>query len=344
MGKLPKEVLQPASPFTTVALDLFGPLVTKGLGGHARKTFKTWGVLFVCVASKAVSLWLAPSYSAEGFMLCFNKQSAIYGRPASVLSDKGSQLVSAGKEVQEWEKWGSQVQATGTTWQYTPTACPWRNGQAERCVGLAKHTLSHLVNKHQLLNFAELEAVLLRVAEIINRRPLAIRDYSEADFHAVCPGDLLLGRIYGYQPAVPEEILGEDDQIKMLVRLAKVETLVKVWWQRWSSTGFPLMCPRRKWTQVHRNVAVGDVVLLRPNQQVGKGVYRLARVLRTMPDSDHVVRTVVIGMRRRRGTGREAAHTCKAGLDEQPMAVQRLVVIQPAGETWEGDLSSTPSH
>ena len=42
MGKLPKEVLQPASPFTTVALDLFGPLVTKGLGGHNRKSFKTW--------------------------------------------------------------------------------------------------------------------------------------------------------------------------------------------------------------------------------------------------------------------------------------------------------------
>ena len=70
MGQVPDVVGSPAPPFLHVALDLFGPLVAKGLGGHARKSFKVWGVLFACLATRAVCIWLAPSYSARDFLLC----------------------------------------------------------------------------------------------------------------------------------------------------------------------------------------------------------------------------------------------------------------------------------
>ena len=189
-----------------------------------------------------------------------------------------------------------------------------------------------------LLNYVELETALLRVAELINRRPLGVRVYSEADFHPICPADLLLGRIYGYKPSIPETPKDDPDQVNMPVRLAKVEGLVDMWWQRWSAVGFPLLCPRRKWTQPHRNLTPGDIVLLKGDQQVGKGVYRLARVMRALPDSNNVVRTVVIGLRKRRGAKREASNKCKVGLEEVPMAVQRLVVVQPATEKWEDDI------
>ena len=43
MGKVDDMVGQAAIPFQYVCVDLFGPLLTRGLGGHARSSFKTWG-------------------------------------------------------------------------------------------------------------------------------------------------------------------------------------------------------------------------------------------------------------------------------------------------------------
>ena len=103
MGKLPDAVAQPCSPFQHVSLGLFGPLVAKGLGGHARKAFKTWGVLFCCLGSRAVSVWLAASYSTTDFLQCLQRQIAIYGMPQSIHSDQGSQLMAAASDLKEWE-------------------------------------------------------------------------------------------------------------------------------------------------------------------------------------------------------------------------------------------------
>ena len=338
MGKLPPEVFSPAPPFTAVCLDLFGPLLAKGEGPQVRKTFKVWGVLFVCLGSKAVSMWLAPSYSAKSFMLCFAKQSGIYGRPAKIISDKGSQLVGAQRELEEWEAWGNQVKQTGTEWLFTPTACPWRNGQTERCVALAKHTLSHVLEAHTLLSFAELEAALINVADVINKRPLAVRDFGEADFHPVSPSDLLLGRAHGYRPGQGEQAEEHSDQLNLPNRLEAIEELVKQWWRRWVDMAFPLFCPRKRWTQPHRNLSQGDIVMLKNDKKVGKAEYRLARVMEVMRDTEGMVRTVELGMRRRRGGRSERPQDCKQGLERVPMAVQRLVLLQPAGETWERDL------
>ena len=265
-------------------------------------------------------------------MLCFRKQVGIYGRPHLIISDKGSQLIAAGKEVKEWESLGTQVQATGTEWRYTPTACPWRNGQAERCIGLAKHTLLHLIGKHEILNFVELETTLIHVAELLNRRPIAARHFNDHEFHPICPADLLLGRVWGYQP-VPH--MGEElntEQVDIPVRLKQVELLVNAWWQRWSAAAFILMCPRRKWTQEKRSLVTGDIVLLKTDSKLGKGEYRLGKVLKTWPDEEGIVRTVTLGMRKRRGQAREGRLVCQQGLEESIIAVQRLVVIQAAEE------------
>ena len=129
MARLPPQVMQKAAPFTSVCLDLFGPMLAKGIGGFTRKLFKTWGVVFVCLGTKAVAMWLSASYSSGDFHLCFQKQCAIYGKPALVISDKGSQLVSAGRELEEWEALGEEVKKTGTEWRYTPTACPGGTGR-----------------------------------------------------------------------------------------------------------------------------------------------------------------------------------------------------------------------
>ena len=77
----------------------------------------------------------------------------------------------------------------------------------------------------------------------------------------------------------------------------------------------------------------GDVVLLRSEGKLGPGVFRLALVERVHPDEDGVVRTVSLTMRdRRRRAGPPQTISTK-------MAVQRLVVLLPVGERWQGAVS-----
>ena len=271
-------------------------------------------------------------------MVCFRKQVAIYGKPTLVVSDRGSQLVSANRELREWENWGDLVKDQGIEWRFTPTACPWRNGQAERVIALAKHTLKHTLDSFTLLNFTELETCLMKVASILNKRPLAAKDFRDDNFHPVSPADLLLGRIHGYRPSAPTEFTGDPDVVDMGVRADKLERVVELWWARWTNAAFPLFCPRRKWCQPHRNLQKNDIVMLKPDTKLGPGVFRLGRVLEVVKDDEGMVRTVRLGLRRKRGAAREKAMRCQQGLEESTMAVQRLILIQPATEKWSSDL------
>merc|ERR1711867_140507 len=194
MGDVADDLARPAPPFSRCAVDLFGPLVVKGMGGFARKTFKAWGVLFVCVATRAISIWLAASYNSHDFLQCLKRQVAVYGMPEQIQSDQGSQLATAASDLKEWALFAEEVAKVGVEWSFTPVGCAWRNGQAERAIGIAKKCLKLQVERFELLSYAELETALLEVAAICNRRPLAVRAYDDDTFFPVSPADLLLGR------------------------------------------------------------------------------------------------------------------------------------------------------
>ena len=292
-----------------------------------RKQFKTWGVMFVCLGSRAVSLWLSPSYSCRDFLLCLQRQVAVYGKPRKLYSDQGSQLVAAAGEVREWHSFREEAEKEGIVWEFSPVACAWRNGQAERAIGLAKAALKQQVDSHELLDFCELETALLRVAEVINRRPLTARLYDDNEFYPVCPANLLLGRVHGYRGTRSEGDLTSS----LSQRLEKVSRVVELWWERWQAAAFSLFTPRYKWKQEVRPLAVGDVVLLLSSGKLGPGTYRLAMVDRLFPDESGVVRTVEIAFTSRRKRGRAVREVSR-------MAVQRLAVILPAEERWSAGM------
>ena len=130
------------------------------------------------------------------------------------------------------------------------------------------------------------------------------------------PADLLLGKVYGYKAQEGQD-QGEDwEQLNLRGHLAKVEALTQLWWDRLVSAGFPLFYPKAKWTVAKRNMQAGDIVLLKADKKVGKGGYRLGRVLQVLPDSDGLVRTVIMGLRRRRGQVKESKSENKQGLEE----------------------------
>ena len=87
MADLPGETLRQCAPFQAVGMDFFGPLMVKGIGGQCRKCFKVWGVLYVCLATKAVAIWMTDSYATPSFLLCHRRQVDVYGSPSLRVTD-----------------------------------------------------------------------------------------------------------------------------------------------------------------------------------------------------------------------------------------------------------------
>ena len=273
-------------------------------------------------------------------MICYQKHTAIYNHPKVVISDQGTQLVAAGHEV-NWNEIQHLTAKTGTTWKFTPKGCPWRNGMAERSIALAKKTLTVVVNKYQTLNFAELEAAYLQVASIMNKRPLTARVYNEEEYAPISPSDLLLGRSSNIESriiTVWEDPTTDGQQLQQ--KLDEITSVVDNWWKILQRDSFPLFCPKKKWQTEHRNLQVGDIVLLRYEQQLGKDKFRLGKVLDTHPDAHNVVRTVTIGLRDHRKTKKEKKHEAKAPQTTMKVGIQRLVVLLPIEETWKHGLTS----
>ena len=99
MSNLPTERLSPFTPaFHITSCDYFGPYVVKI---SRNKTTKRYGVLFTCLNTRAVHLELAADCSTMEFMQVLRRFFAIRGQPAKLVSDNGTQLVAAEKELRE---------------------------------------------------------------------------------------------------------------------------------------------------------------------------------------------------------------------------------------------------
>ena len=111
---------------------------------------KAYGVVFCCLSTKAIKILATTGYSTEQFLVCFRKFTSNQGSPAIVLSDHGTQLLSAARRVDDpetkdinWQKVIGLSSRSGTRWIFSEKGCPWRNGTAEATVKLAKQTLKH---------------------------------------------------------------------------------------------------------------------------------------------------------------------------------------------------------
>ena len=75
MADLPKDCLQPAPPFIFCAVDYFGPCYIK----DGRRELKRYGVLFTCLASRAIHLEVANSLSTDSFLNAYLRFVACHG-------------------------------------------------------------------------------------------------------------------------------------------------------------------------------------------------------------------------------------------------------------------------
>ena len=124
---------------------------------------------------------------------------------------------------------------------------------------------------------------------IVNSRPLSVDNLNDpCGPEALTPNHLLTMKSKILMP-FPGKFQSED--IYARKRWRRVQYLADQFWTRWKKVYLSNLQIRQKWNKTHRNVQIGDIVLLKDEDLV-RCQWKLAKVVQTMPSQDNLVRKV----------------------------------------------------
>ena len=173
----------------------------------------------------------------------------------------------------------------GLQWIFTPADAPWQNGVTEALIRSVKWAIEFSIGGNAL-TFSELQTVLFKIANLLNEKLTGRHPTSPEDGAYLCPNDLLLGRATSRMPNGPF-----DENVNTRKSFMFVQTIVNTFWKRWNSNFFPSLMLRQKWHTSHRNLKIGDVVLIQDSNLV-RGNWTLGKVSNVYPGADGKMRRV----------------------------------------------------
>lgn len=215
MADLPADRVTPDKPpFSFVGVDCFGPFWIK----RARSQVKRYGVLFTCLATRAIHLEVAQSMDTDSFINSMCRFVARRGIPEVMRSDNGSNFVGRSKElreaISEWNE--SQIHEfllqRNIKWLFNPPSGSHFGGVWERCIRTVRKILVALM-KEQPLDDEGLTTLMCEVESVVNGHPITKSSDDPSDSEALTLNHLLLLRsgpnfllaCSGKRMATPEE-------------------------------------------------------------------------------------------------------------------------------------------
>ena len=256
MGDVPSCKQQPTAPFTAVGCDFMGPYTVKGMC-LGRRQFKFWVAVYTCFYSHASVLLPTPGYDTATFLTSHTTFYYTYGSPELVVVDHGRNLVAAA----ERPDWRAVARASGcnTDWRITPKGCPWRAGQVERVVGMAKKMLHNLLAGQTFSgDFHKFSSLCARIGFLLNSQPVATQLQRETDFYLITPNDIILGRAARPRGQVSTHEELEEAGVS-LASLSHMEKVARSWHASFVMQVWPLLVPHNKWLRKQPNLEVRDI-------------------------------------------------------------------------------------
>ena len=305
MGDLPSVRYEISAAFSAVCMDLFGPLTIKDdcIKKGPRLYKKVWGVVYTCTATRAVYLDVSIDYGTEAVLHTIRRLKANRGDVKLIISDPGSQLSGAAKELKEWRKgWdmdflirhGAEV---GIEWKFIMPASQHQNGAAESMVKNVKgviKALTHTIGE-TILSLNELNTLLAECSNLVNERPIGVKPNADTDPEYLSPNSMLLGRCSERISSGPfqSKDLFDERPKAMTTRFLLVQRIVDQFWKNWTNLYFPTLLFQNKWHHQKRNLAVGDICMLQ-DSNLFRGEWRICTVTEVYPDTAGVVRNVKV--------------------------------------------------
>ena len=180
MANLPSDRLEPAPPFTYCAVDLFGPWYIK----EGRKELKRYGVLFTCLACRAIHVETSNSLSTDSFINSLRRFIAIRGPVRQLRSDRGTNFVGAERELKEAfmeldvervSQFLLKENCDLIDFKMNVPSASHIGGVWERQIRSVRNVMSTLLHQHaSQLDDESLRTFLYEAAAIVNSRPLTI--------------------------------------------------------------------------------------------------------------------------------------------------------------------------
>ena len=198
---------QSSRPFESCAVDFGGPFLTKQ--GRGRVRAKRYLCLFLCLKTHCCHLEMASSLDTDAFLNAFVRMTARRGWPQQMLSDNGTNFVSASRELRDLvsaidqDKLQRMTSNKGVSWKWNPPAAPHFGGVFESMIKSAKQAIFAVLGDAEV-NYEELKTIFIRVESMLNWRPLTAVSDDPNDDCILAPNHFLIGQIGG--DFVPESV------------------------------------------------------------------------------------------------------------------------------------------
>ena len=298
MADLPEERIKVGEKaFTHTGVDYFGPFYMK----RGRSLAKKYGVVFTCLAIRAVHIEIADILSTDSFLCALRRFIARRGDVRSLRSDQGTNFVGAAKELRQevakLKQHEDRIQEAALhlriEWRFNPPHASHFGGVWERQIRTIRKILNSLLTQ-QSFTEETLQTLLCEVEAIMNNRPLTPVAVDALDELPLTPNHLLLLRCIRFPPS--------DTVFDHRKSWRQAGYLADQFWRRWRKEYIPLLQQRPGPTARSRtNVTKGDIVLL-VDESVPRGVWPMGRVEEVYVGTDGRVRSVRV---RARGTAFE---------------------------------------
>ncbi|XP_061178286.1 uncharacterized protein LOC133186914 [Saccostrea echinata] len=230
--------------------------------------------------------------SSSSFINAFKRFVAIRGKVKQIRSDRGTNFVGATDNLQinavnvEDGPLKEYLYNSGVVWLFNPPHSSNFGGVWERLIGVTRRVLdSMLLNiPPGSLTHEVLTTFLAEASAIVNSRPLVPVSTDPDDPLPLSPSLILT-----HKPVSTVDRAPTDRKDLLRSQWRRVQQLADTFWKRWRSQYLQTLQNYRKWKHEKRNLAVGDVVLLKDNS-VTRNSWPMGRVIRVFPSVDGRVR------------------------------------------------------
>ncbi|XP_073718035.1 uncharacterized protein [Misgurnus anguillicaudatus] len=264
MSELPRERCEVSAPFTFCGMDCFGPFITK----RGRKECKRYGLIFTCLASRAVHLEMLEDMTTDAFINALRCFISLRGAVSHLYCDQGSNFVGAKNELKEALK---QCDAEALKAFLADRQCEFifnapsashAGGVWERQIRSIRNVLNITIAQCPgRLDDASLRTLLYEAMAIVNSRPLNVDGINDPmTLEPLTPNHLVLMNSKVALPP-PGKFVKED--MYAAKRWRRVQFLTEQFWSRWKKEYLLNVSTRQKWHVPRRNLQIDDIVIIK---------------------------------------------------------------------------------
>lgn len=238
------------------------------------------------------------------------------GMPRIVFSDNGTNFVASvsilGDAKGELSEQVIQQYASreNIEWHFNPPCASHMGGSWERMIRSIRRIMAGILPRTVRLTDEKLVTIFCEVEGILNGRPLTKLSDDPRDPAPLTPNHLLIMR-QGSQ--IPPGVFSRHDVLRS--RWRHVQHITDQFWRHWIKLYLPLLQQRQKWTDVQRNLQIGDLVMIM-GENTPRNVWPLALVIEINTGRDALVRSARL----------------KTAKNELVRPITKLVMLEGNGE------------